>query len=252
MTNSVNDAAAKEVTAIENKMISALTREQFEKIASDEDAWEIMFDTVMDEIDFGNGVIKYCNIDIRNERLGIDIEDMQYASDEDGDVDDVHTSNHKFDEVKFFGVKFPISFDDDDDCDEDRFLDLIGDVVTAKIDEAASDHAASYDDDDDDDGESEWIASLVSRKPVYSGPSNIVGYEFLIRVESGDRAYGVERTMMKTGETWGDGRIVKIYGSEDYHYITVPNVLADALNKVAEVFREDNLEDEDGDSDDED
>lgn len=156
MTNSVNDAAAKE--AIENKMISALTREQFEKIASDEDAWEIAEHEATSDFDLNSGVT-YCEMSIRNNRLGIFVSGIQFGSDEDGDVDDGFTSEHKFDDVKVFddetnkSIVFPVNFghvSEDDDCDKGWFLDLIDDVVDDKINEVADEYSVSEQCGDDD------------------------------------------------------------------------------------------------------
>ncbi|MFT8921092.1 hypothetical protein [Acetobacter sp.] len=158
MTNSANDVAAKEVTAIENKMISALTREQFEKIVSDEDAWVIVSHYVTCDFTPESGVT-YCEMSIRNNRLGIFVSGIQFGSDEDGDVDDGFTSEHKFDDVKVFddetneSIAFPVNFghvSEDDDCDKGWFLDLIDDVVDDKISEVADEYSVSEQFGDDD------------------------------------------------------------------------------------------------------
>lgn len=155
MNNSVNDTTANE-TAIKGKLISKLTREQFEESASDADAWEIVSHEATCDFTMESGVT-YCEMSIRNNSLGIFVSGIQFGSDEDGDVDDGFTSEHKFDDVKVFddetnkSIVFPVNFgSEDNDCDKGWFLDLIDDVVNDKINEVADEYSVSEQCGDDD------------------------------------------------------------------------------------------------------
>ena len=157
MTNSV-DKTALEVTVTENKAASSMTREQFEKIASDSSAWEVVRHEATNDFNLDEGVT-YFEMSISNSRLGIDVFGIQFASDEAGDVEDGFTSEHKFSEAKVFDAKvrkrvgFPLDFGDESgECDEDWFFDLIEDIADDKINEAIAlgGYSASDQSDDDD------------------------------------------------------------------------------------------------------
>ena len=89
MTNSVNDAAAPEATVTENKAAPSMTREQFEKIASDSSAWEVVRHEKTGEYND----VTYCDMSIYNGSLGIKVSGIQFASDGDGDGEDLSLIN---------------------------------------------------------------------------------------------------------------------------------------------------------------
>lgn len=244
MNDSVNDTTANE-TAIKGKLISKLTREQFEKIASDPDKWEIVSHNG-GETDDSDGVT-YCEMSIRSDSIGIFVSGIQFASDEDGDVEDGFTSEHKSDDVKVVDketnkkIVFPLIFGNDDAsvCDKGWFLDLIDDVVNDKINEVADEYSASYD-------ERDFTASLWSRKAIFQG-SDVAFYDFVIEVKDDSnphRKFMVTGRRLATGGSWGESVVCDpdpVF-SDEYRECSVPRALAAVLIKVAEDCMEENLD----------